>query len=104
MILMAVFGVLMAMVPFWLDKLKAERRRLLLAGQLRQSLQNIVHALRVGVGFLQALEYAAREAEEPIAAEWQRLLQSVKVGQPMSAALNESARRVFLKEMGWFVA
>jgi tight adherence protein B len=104
MILLGILGILIAMIPWWIRKLKEERKRLLLASQLRQSLQNMVHALRVGVGFLQSLEYTAREGAEPLASELQRLLQSVKVGQSISTALDELARRVPLKEMGWFVA
>ena len=104
MILLIVIGALGACLPGVLKRWKAERERMLLASQLRQSLQNMVHALRVGVSFLQALDYAAEEGEEPLVSHWRRLLQSVRVGQPLVDALRELAARVPLKEMGWFVA
>jgi tight adherence protein B len=104
MILLIVIGVLGACLPVIMKRWKAERQRLLLASQLRQSLQNMVHALRVGVSFMQALDYAAQEGEEPLVSHWRRLLQSIRVGQPLVDALRELSERVPLKEMGWFVA
>jgi len=104
MILLIVIGLFGACLPAFLKKWKAERQRTLLASQLRQSMQNMVHALRVGVSFMQALDYAAQEGEEPLVSHWRRLLQSIRVGRPMVDALRELAERVPLKEMGWFVA
>lgn len=104
MILLIAIGALCACLPTVLKRWKAERQRILLASQLRQSLQNMVHALRVGVSFMQALDYAAEEGEEPLVSHWRRLLQSMRVGQPLVDALRELAERVPLKEMGWFVA
>jgi tight adherence protein B len=104
MILLAIMGLFIALIPVVVRKFREERRRLLLASQLRQSLQNMVHALRVGTGFLQSVDYAAREGQPPLAAEWERLLQAVNVGQSLSTALDELSHRVPLKEISWFVA
>ena len=104
MILLAIASLFVALLPIGVRRFRAERRRLLLASQLRQSLQNMVHALRVGTGFLQSVDYAAREGQDPLAAEWKRLLQAVNVGQSLAAALDELSSRVLLKEMNWFVA
>jgi len=103
MILLVVIGALVACLPVFVKRLRHERRRELMVSQLRQSLQNIVHAMRVGVGFTQALEYAAKEGAEPLADEWRRMLQSVRIGQSMSVALDELSVRVPIKEMKWFV-
>lgn len=104
MILIFVIALLLALVPFHWHRWQAERCRQLLASQLRQSLQNMTHALRVGVGFMQALEYASKEGAEPLAGEWRRTLQAVRLGEPFSKALEELARRASIKEMKWFVA
>src|SRR5262249_53854862 len=69
-----------------------------------QALQSMVHALRIGVSFMQALEYTARESADPLGTHWRRLLQSLQVGKPLPNALNELERLVPLKEMRWFVA
>jgi len=104
MILVIVIGVCGACFPAMIKKWKAQRRQALLASQLRQVLQNMVHALRVGVSFMQALDYAAEEGDEPLVTHWRWLLQSVRVGRPLVDALRELSERVPLKEMGWFVA
>ncbi len=75
MILIAALISLLACVPWLWRRMKEERHRRLLATQLRQSLQSMVHALRIGVGFTQALEYAARETEDPLGSQWRWLLQ-----------------------------
>jgi tight adherence protein B len=103
LILLIVMGILAAFVPILLKRLGRERRQNQSAAQLRQSLQNIVHAMRVGVGFAQALEYAAKEGAEPLAGEWRRALQAVRLGQSMAEALDEVSLRVPIKEMKWFI-
>jgi tight adherence protein B len=104
MILLAVAVGFLCLVPLLLQHLHAERHRQLLARQLRQSLSSLVHALRIGVGFQQALDYTAREGQEPLASEWRRVLQTVQLGKPLGEALEELANRVPLREMKWFVS
>lgn len=104
MIIVIALGLIALVIPFLIQKLRDQRRRILLATQLRQALQSMVHALRIGVGFQQALEYVANEGEFPLAQEWRRLLQSVNLGSPWSEALSELAKRIDIPEMGWFVA
>lgn len=104
MILLSALLAVFCFIPAAVKKWKAKRRRLLLASQLRQSLQNMVHALKVGVSFMQALDYVAQEGEEPLASHWRWLLQAARVGKPLGDALQELAARVPLREMGWFAA
>jgi tight adherence protein B len=94
MIIFAALGVIALFIPMIIKKMNDQKRRMLLANQLRQALQNMVHALRIGVGFQQALEYVAQEAEMPLGAEWRRLLQSVRLGASWTEALAELGRRV----------
>src|SRR5437016_13242921 len=102
MIILAALCVIALFIPVLVRKIREQRRRILLASQLRQALENMVHALRIGVSFQQALEYTAHEGEMPLAAEWRRLLQSVKLGTSWSAALTELGKRVDIPELGWF--
>lgn len=104
MILLAAAGFWLAMAPWLARRIRRERRRGRLASQLRQALQQLAHALRVGVGLMQALEYVAKDAEEPLGPHWRWLLQAARVGKPLPEALDGLARRVPLREMGWFVA
>jgi len=104
MILLAVLLGLVAALPVAVKHIQAERARERMAAQLRQSLQNIVHALRVGIGFMQALEYAAKEGDPPLADEWRRTLQSVRLGRALSEAMVELEQRLPMKEMKWFSA
>ncbi len=104
MILIVVLMALAACVPWLWRRLKEERHRKQLASQLRQSLQSMAHSLRIGVGFTQALEYVARETEDPLGVHWRWLLQAFQVGKPLNQSLDELGVRVPLKEMRWFVA
>ena len=104
MIIIVALGGISLFAPLLLRKRRQQIRRLLLASQLRQAIQSMVHALRIGISFQQALEYAAREGEQPLATEWRRVLQSVKLGESWQEALSELARRVDIPEMAWFVA
>ncbi len=104
MIIFIALGVISSFSPLLVLKIREEKRRTLLASQLRQALQNMVHAVRIGVGFQQALEYVAQEGEMPMAGEWRRCLQSVNLGSSWAESLSELARRVNIPEMGWFVA
>ncbi len=104
MILIAVGIALIAGSPWVWQKIKEERHREKLASQLRQSLQGLTHALRIGVGFTQALEYISRDCEDPLGSHWRWLLQSLQVGKTLSQALDELSEQVTLKEMSWFVA
>jgi tight adherence protein B len=103
MILFFFFAGLVGAIPYVLRRLKAERDRERLANQFRATLQNLVHALRVGVGFQQALDYVAREGEQPLAQEWSRVLQALRLGQPLHQALETFTQRVKLREVKWFV-
>ncbi len=103
MIILAALGMISLLIPSLLKKMRTEQRRLLLASQLHQALENMVHALRTGLGLQQALEAAAREGDQPLAGEWQSLLKSVRLGAPWPEALDQLGKRVDLAEMKWFV-
>jgi tight adherence protein B len=102
-ILGSVSGLLGAATPVIWERHCREKHRRLLAVQLRQSLQTMTHALRVGASFLQALERVAMEGEPPLAPFWTRLLQGIRLGQPLSEGLASLPGQIPIKEVGWFV-
>ena len=103
MIIVFTLGMLLTGLPFFLKTLRRQRTNRLLALQLRQSLHYMVHGLQVGMGFLQALNRAAQEGEDPLAKEWKTLIQSVQMGTSIRQALADLGQRVPLKEMIWFI-
>ena len=103
MILIILGFILLGLAPYGIQRLRAEKNRQVLAAQFRFSLQNLVHALRVGVGFQQALDYVARESEAPLNQDWKRVLQALRLGHPLSEALNDFSRHLKLREAEWFV-
>jgi tight adherence protein B len=84
--------------PRLIRKHRAKKHRMLLARQFRASLQNMVHALRVGVGFQQSLERAAEESDPPITAEWRQLVQGLRIGQSLPEALAFFQNRMCIAE------
>ena len=103
MILVIPLGLIAAFLPRFFFRLREQKYKQLLSRQLRLALQSMVHALRIGVSFLQDLEWAAKEGEEPLAQEWRTTLQAVQVGKTLPEALRDLQQRVPLKDMEWFV-
>ena len=102
MILAFLMPVLGVAAFHWLKAMKEQRAREKAAAQFRVSLQNMVHALRAGVGLTQAVDYAAREGQEPVAGHWRWMLQALQVGKSMSDTLEELTQRLPLREAQWF--
>jgi tight adherence protein B len=104
MILLGVIAALAALSPLGFRHLRHRRRQQRVARQLRLSLQAMAHALQVGHSFLQALERAAQDSDPPLAMEWARVVQSVRLGTPLREALEDLGQRVQLAEMRWFIS
>lgn len=91
-----------AACPWIIRNVQAARQQLRLAAQFRASLQNMVHGLRIGISFHQALAYAAKESAEPMRQEWERAQQTLRLGTPLPEALNAFVQRIGLKEAETF--
>jgi tight adherence protein B len=79
----------------------ADRRRAAFADQLDDSLQLMASSLRAGHSMRQALASVAREAEEPTSVEFTRVINEVRVGRPLSSALDETASRMQSDDFTW---
>ena len=81
--------------------LKLSRRQRVFADQLEDSLQLMSSSLRAGHSILQALNAVAREAEEPTATEYARIINEVRIGRELSDALDETATRMQSDDFSW---
>jgi tight adherence protein B len=62
--------------------------------QLADTLMLMANSLRAGFSFLQSLEMVSREAQPPVADEFQRMTQEISIGVPVNQALENMAARV----------
>ena len=79
----------------------AGRRQRLFADQLDDSMQLMATSLRAGHSLLQALNSVSREAEEPTAGEFSRIINETRVGRELSLALDETAERMDSDDFVW---
>jgi tight adherence protein B len=81
----------------------ARRRRAAFEAQLAEAIDLIVGALRAGYGFLQAIESAAKELDNPMAEELFRVIEQVNVGTKVADALQELPERIDSYDLSMFV-
>ncbi len=74
--------------------MKIGRRLNQFEGQLPDNLQMWVNGLRAGYSVLQAIEGISREAPEPTATEFKRVVKEVQLGIPMDEALDHMYTRM----------
>ena len=79
----------------------AGRRQRLFADQLDDSMQLMATSLRAGHSLLQSLNSVSREAEEPTAGEFSRIINETRVGRELSLALDETAERMASDDFVW---
>lgn len=93
---LAVPGVFRLVVSF-----RTDRRRSAFAGQLSEILQTLAANLRAGNSLPQAMNVLAGEAEEPVRSEFVRLGNELRVGRPMTLALESIAERMKSEDFLW---
>ncbi|MBA2696311.1 MAG: type II secretion system F family protein [Ornithinimicrobium sp.] len=104
-LLFGLLGLLLAPVAPMLVKvylsLKAGRRRAAFADQLDDSLGLLASSLRAGHSLLQAVDAVSKEAEEPTASEFSRIINETRVGRPLAQALDETCARMGSDDFVW---
>lgn len=95
----AVVGVAGLFIPRFYVARKQGQRLHAYEGQLPDTIALWVNALRSGYSVLQAMEAISREAPEPTATEFRRVVQEVQLGVPMEAALAHLLNRVPSEDM-----
>jgi tight adherence protein B len=90
----SVFGVVGWFVPkIWLGRRQAARLKAF-NGQLADTIGLMSNSLRSGLSLVQAMEMISREAEPPIADEFQRVVREIGLGVGPQEALLHLVRRV----------
>ncbi|WP_294179708.1 type II secretion system F family protein [uncultured Schumannella sp.] len=77
------------------------RRCARFADQLDDTLQLLAGNLRAGYGLVQSLDAVARDAEEPTASEFARVVNETRIGRELGNALEDSARRMRSDDFVW---
>jgi tight adherence protein B len=97
-------GLLAFHLPHWLLSLLKTRRLRRFNGQLADTLVSMSNALKAGFSIAQSFESVVREGENPIAQEFDVLLQETRVGVAFSDALANMSRRVGSDDLTLVVA
>jgi tight adherence protein B len=103
----ALLGLLLAAMPPLVARLvlsvRRDRRQAAFSEQLTDILQLISGSLRAGHGLLQGIDAVARDAEEPAASEFRRILIEHRLGRDLSTAMQGCAERMDNADFSWVV-
>jgi tight adherence protein B len=100
----AVAGVALGVfAPFAVLSRAAGRRLAAIQGQLADTLMVIASSMRAGHSFLQSLDSAAKEIDQPAAGEFGRVLREIRLGRDTDDALEALVDRVGSQDLEWAV-
>jgi tight adherence protein B len=89
--------------PFLYLAVRASRRQAKFDEQLPSTLQLLSGALQAGHSLQQAVDTVVREAGDPIASEFQRVLTEARLGRPLEDAFEAMAKRTRSVDFEWTV-
>lgn len=98
----AAFVVLIVLLGLGLQRVAAKERSRF-EDQLPDTLALLATSLRSGQSFLQSMEAVATEAGQPTAREFQRAVAEVRLGRPISGAMDAMAERMGSPDFEWVV-
>ena len=84
-------------------KIAVKIRRKKFVGQLPDALTTLAGSLRAGRSLGQALEALSREMPAPMGRELRKVVAEIRLGRPMSAALDDAVDRVGSPDFRWAV-
>jgi tight adherence protein B len=87
-------GIIFSFLPNVYVSIMARRRVKAFNDQLGDTITMMANALRGGYSFLQTLDMVGREAPNPVAAEFRRVVQEVGLGRSTEEALGNLLRRM----------
>lgn len=90
-------------VPFALLSRATARRQAAIQAQLADTLMVIASSMRAGHSFLQSLDSAAKEIDDPAAGELGRVLTEIRLGRDIDDALEALVGRVSSQDLEWAV-
>ena len=100
-VLAVLFAILTPVGAKLLLKVRTDLRRGRFASQLDDTMQLIAGNLRAGYGLVQALDAVARDADEPTASEFTRVVNETRIGRDLSTALDTTALRMRSLDFSW---
>jgi tight adherence protein B len=92
--LLVAFFLVGAYAPKFYLKRRAGKRLTEFNAQLPDTITLLSNSLRAGSSFLQGMDLVKREAGGPMAAEFDRVIREMNLGQTLEATLNNFVRRV----------
>jgi tight adherence protein B len=98
-----IFAVLGALIPPAVVNMKAKRRRKKFMNQLPDTLQLLAGTLKAGYSFMQGIEAVSHEVEDPMGAEFRRVVTEAQLGRPVEESLEQSAARMESPDFEWAV-
>lgn len=98
-----VVAVVLVFLPSLLLDGRVAARQARFLEQLPDTLQLIAGALKAGYGIMQAIDTVVKEAPEPTASEFSRVLTESRLGLPLEDSLEAMAQRTGSEDFGWVV-
>lgn len=89
-----VLGLVGYVIPVFVANFKAGRRRKAFIRQLSDTITLMANSLRAGYSLLQTMEMVSKEAKDPIASEFNRVVREVGLGISLKEALGHLLQRV----------
>jgi tight adherence protein B len=93
-LLAIIFGLIGFVAPVIVLSMRAKRRRKALVNQLGDTITLMANSLRAGYSLLQTMEMVSREAKDPMATEFRRVVREVGLGISHQEAMANMLRRV----------
>jgi tight adherence protein B len=98
-----VAGALVFLIPRVVLRLAARHRRERLEAQVLDVISSLIATTKSGMSLLQSVEEVARRMPPPIAQEFSMVLERVRTGQPLEAALAACDRRLDIPNLSLVV-
>jgi tight adherence protein B len=100
----AVAGLAIAtFVPLLVLSSAVTRRQAAIQSQLADTLMVIASSMRAGHSFMQSLDSASKEIDQPAAGEFGRVLQEIRLGRETDDALEALVERAGSRDLEWAV-
>ncbi len=100
---MLMFTIVGLLVPGFLVKFKAARRRKAFMAQLPDTLNLLASTLKAGFSFMQGVEAVSQEISDPMGGELRRIVTEAQLGRPLEDAMDASAERMNSPDFAWAV-
>lgn len=103
--LIATAGIAFAMglgVPRWILSILKNRRQKKFTNEFANAIDIIVRSVKSGLPTSEALKIVAREIPQPVSGEFERLVESLKVGVTMEQGLKRMYERMPTSEVSFF--